>query len=87
MWQLRPLIFSVVLANLVLCVPVFACEAAQQDKTLRVHCAHLLIHGTLHARGWDHETGPEDTEAVEARETAILVSPGHADPYHQTGLA
>ena len=38
-------------------------------------------------RGWDHETGPQDVEAVEARETAILVRLGHADPYHQTGLA
>lgn len=65
-----------VLADLMLCVPVVAREAAEQGKTLRAHYAHLLIHGTLHAQGWDHETGPEDAEAVEARETAILVSLG-----------
>ena len=76
-----------VLADVVLCVPVVARVAAEQGKTLRAHCAHLLIHGALHAQGEDYETGPQDVEAVKARETAILISLGYADPYHQTGLA
>jgi probable rRNA maturation factor len=77
----------VVLADLVLCAPVVAREAAEQGKALQAHYAHLLVHGTLHAQGWDHETGPEDAEAMEARETAILAGLGYGDPYRQTDPA
>ena len=70
-----------VMADLVLCAPVVAREAAEQGKTLAAHYAHLLVHGTLHAQGWDHETGDADAEAMEARETAILAGLGVADPY------
>jgi probable rRNA maturation factor len=70
-----------VMADLVLCAPVVAREAAEQGKTLEAHYAHLLVHGTLHAQGWDHETGEEDAQAMEARETAILRALGFADPY------
>ncbi|MBP7456762.1 MAG: rRNA maturation RNAse YbeY, partial [Ottowia sp.] len=45
------------------------------------HYAHLLVHGTLHAQGWDHETSTAEAEAMEARETAILGALGLADPY------
>ena len=44
-------------ADLVLCAPVIAREAREQRKTLQAHYAHLLVHGTLHAQGYDHETG------------------------------
>ena len=57
----------VVMADLVLCAPVVAREAKEQKKTLAAHSAHLLVHGTLHAQGWDHETGEADAEAMEAR--------------------
>ena len=71
----------VVAADLVLCAPVVAREAAELGKPLAEHYAHLLVHGALHAQGWDHETGDEDAEAMEARETAILARLGFADPY------
>ena len=71
----------VVVADLVLCAPVVAHEAAEQGKTLQAHYAHLLVHGTLHAQGWDHETSAEDAEAMEAREVAILAALGFANPY------
>ncbi len=71
----------VVTADLVLCAPVVAREAAELRKPLAEHYAHLLVHGTLHAQGWDHETGDDDAEAMEARETAILVGLGQPDPY------
>ena len=70
-----------VLADLVLCAPIVAAEAAAQNRTLAAHYAHLLVHGTLHAQGWDHETGEADALAMEAREIAILAKLRVADPY------
>jgi probable rRNA maturation factor len=70
----------VVSADLILCAPVVAQEAAEQGLTLEAHYAHLLVHGTLHAQGWDHEVDDEAT-AMEARESAVLLALGYADPY------
>ena len=70
-----------VAADLVLCAPVVEREAREQNKTLEEHYAHLLVHGALHAQGWDHETIEADAEAMEARETALLARLGFADPY------
>ncbi len=70
-----------VLADLVLCAPVVAREAEEQNKSLQEHYAHLLVHGTLHAQGWDHETSEQDAEEMEAYETAILQELGFEDPY------
>ena len=70
----------VVVADLVLCAEVVEREAAVQGKDLQAHYAHLLVHGTLHAQGWDHED-PVEAEAMEARETALLRDLGFADPY------
>lgn len=70
-----------VTADLVLCAPVVAEEAKDNKKTLRDHYAHLLVHGTLHAQGWDHETSQKDAEAMEAREIATLARLGVKNPY------
>ncbi len=71
----------VVMADLVLCAPVVAREAKEQGKTLAAHYAHLLVHGTLHAQGWDHETSEVDAEEMEAYEVAILAGLGLKNPY------
>jgi probable rRNA maturation factor len=69
-----------VVADLVLCAPVVAAEAAALRIELGAHYAHLLVHGTLHAQGFDHGTDAEAAE-MEARESAILLALGFADPY------
>lgn len=69
-----------VVADLVICAPVVAREAREQRIALADHYAHLLVHGTLHAQGWDHEADDE-AEAMEARESEILLALGFSDPY------
>lgn len=71
----------VVHADLVLCAPVIARDAKAMGKTLQAHYAHLLVHGTLHAQGWDHETSSADARAMEERENAILSRLGFAKPW------
>lgn len=70
----------VVVADLILCAPVIEHEAREQRRPLEAHYAHLLVHGALHAQGWDHE---DDSEArqMEARETELLRALGYPDPY------
>ena len=70
----------VVTADLVLCAPVVAQEAKEQKKTLQAHYAHLIVHGTLHAQGWDHELD-EDAQVMELRETEIMARLGFKNPY------
>jgi probable rRNA maturation factor len=67
-------------ADLVLCAPVIAKEAKEQKKTLEEHYAHMIVHGTLHAQGWDHELD-EDAEVMELRETEIMARLGFKNPY------
>lgn len=72
----------VVQADLILCAPVVAAEAKQQKISLEAHYAHLLVHGTLHAQGHDHEDDDEARE-MEALETEILAGLGYDDPYRR----
>jgi probable rRNA maturation factor len=67
-------------ADLVLCAPVVAAEADAQGIPLVAHYAHLIVHGTLHAQGFDHERAA-DAKRMEARESEILMGLGFADPY------
>ena len=70
----------VVFADLILCAPVVAEEARRQKITLEAHYAHLLVHGTLHAQGYDHEADDE-AEEMEALESEIVTGLGFKDPY------
>jgi probable rRNA maturation factor len=67
-------------ADIVLCEPAIRREAREQRKDPRHHLAHLVVHGVLHARGFDHEkAGP--ARAMETKEVAILARLGVSDPY------
>ena len=68
------------LGDIVVCAAVVGEEAAAQGKPLSAHWAHMLVHGTLHLLGYDHETGAEAAE-MEGLETRILCGHGCPDPY------
>lgn len=70
-----------VIGDLVVCLPVVKREAKEQKKPLKAHLAHMIVHGMLHLQGYDHETGPDDAEAMEQREREILARFRIADPY------
>ena len=70
----------VVTADLVLCAPVVAREAAEQGKPLAAHYAHLIVHGMLHLQGYDHEDEAQAAE-MEALERDVLGRLGFPDPY------
>ena len=71
----------VVSADLVLCAPVVAKEAREQGKTLEEHYAHLLVHGALHAQGYEHETNEADALEMEALEVLLMEALGYGNPY------
>lgn len=66
--------------DLVLCAPVVRREAREQGKPVGAHWAHLIVHGALHLRGYDHIKS-KDAKRMEARERAILAGFGFPDPY------
>ncbi|BAO45748.1 rRNA maturation RNase YbeY [Thiolapillus brandeum] len=70
------------LGDLVICAPVVAREAVAQGKPLAHHWAHMVVHGILHLRGYDHL---EDTEAeiMENRERELLAGMSIPDPYRE----
>ena len=68
------------LGDVVVCASVVACEAAEQGKSHSDHWAHMIVHGTLHLLGLDHENEAEAI-AMEALETQILASQNVTDPY------
>jgi probable rRNA maturation factor len=71
----------VVSADRVLCGPVVEREAGEQGKSLEEHYAHLLVHGTLHAQGYDHELGEKEALEMEAVEVLLLAALGYPNPY------
>jgi probable rRNA maturation factor len=70
------------LGDLVICMPVVYAEAQEQGKLPAAHIAHMVIHGTLHLLGFDHETSDAATR-MEDLETKIMHDLGFADPYEQ----
>ncbi|HEX5184640.1 MAG TPA: rRNA maturation RNase YbeY [Allosphingosinicella sp.] len=71
---------EVLLGDIVLAAGLCAREAEEKGISVRDHAAHLVVHGTLHLLGYDHEQG-EEAEAMEAVERKALASLGIADPY------
>jgi probable rRNA maturation factor len=69
-------------ADIILCTDVLQREAAEQGIALPAHAAHLVVHGVLHAQGYDHEEDEEAAE-MEGLETEILAGLGIADPYRE----
>jgi probable rRNA maturation factor len=70
-----------VMADLVLCAPIVSTEAKAHGKSLQEHYAHLLIHGALHAQGYDHETSEADAIEMETLEMFIMADLGLPCPY------
>ena len=69
------------MGDLVICIPVVLQEAIEQQKTPIEHFTHMLVHGTLHLMGYDHETSEEDDEEMEALEIEVLKKLGFENPY------
>ncbi|CUI09750.1 rRNA maturation RNase YbeY [Massilia antarctica] len=67
-------------ADIILCTDVLEKEALEQKKTVEEHSAHLIVHGVLHAQGYDHDDDDEAAE-MEQLETDILAALGYPDPY------
>ncbi|MEH3106058.1 MAG: rRNA maturation RNase YbeY [Sphingomonas fennica] len=72
---------EVLLGDIVLAHGVTADEAADKGVSLEVHATHLIVHGTLHLLGFDHEEGEAAADAMEEMERQALASLGHPDPY------
>ncbi|WP_114639214.1 rRNA maturation RNase YbeY [Polynucleobacter necessarius] len=67
-------------ADIIFCLPVIQKEAKEQGKQLKAHLAHLIVHGCLHAQGYDHENS-KDALKMESLETTLLQKLGFSDPY------
>jgi probable rRNA maturation factor len=69
-----------IIADILICAPVVAIEAAEQGKSLEAHFAHLTIHAILHAHGYDHEK-ESPAALMESIESQTMISLGYPDPY------
>jgi probable rRNA maturation factor len=67
-------------ADIVICLPVVTQESIEQGKPFLHHLAHLIVHGVLHAQGWDHEDD-QSANLMERQETRLLARFGIPDPY------
>lgn len=68
------------LGDIVICAPVVARQAKEQEKGLEAHWAHMVVHGCLHLLGYDHQD-EEQAISMETLETEILAGLGYSDPY------
>lgn len=68
--------------DIIICCPVIEQEAQEQGKALEAHYAHMIVHGVLHAQGYDHEEDDE-AEEMEALETELLAELGFTNPYQE----
>ncbi|MEY4515675.1 MAG: hypothetical protein RL180_21 [Pseudomonadota bacterium] len=69
------------LGDLVICLPIVSAEAHAQGKRTEHHLAHLVVHGTLHLLGYDHEPSPADDAHMEGLEIGTLARLGFSNPY------
>ena len=67
-------------ADIILCTDVLLREAAEQNKTVVAHAQHLIVHGVLHAQGYDH-LDDDEADEMEALEAEMLATLGVANPY------
>jgi probable rRNA maturation factor len=74
------------LGDLVVCLPVVHDEAGQQEKSVLAHLAHMIVHGTLHLAGFDHED-PAAATRMEALETHVMIGLGFQAPYESDAVA
>ena len=81
-FQAPPEVPSELLGDLVICAPVVVKEAREQGKTAWAHWAHMVVHGVLHLRGYDHQTD-EEAERMEGLERSILQQLHFSDPYSE----
>ncbi len=72
-------------ADIILCGAVLEREATEQGKTIVEHAAHLVVHGVLHAQGFDH-IEDEEAEIMEELERQIVMGLGFADPYLESSV-
>ena len=79
--EVAALLDALPIGDLVICIPVVLAEAQEQEKTPLEHFSHMLVHGTLHLMGYDHETNEADAEHMESLEIAILAKLGFDNPY------
>ena len=73
------------LGDLVICASVVRDEARQQRKAIKAHWAHLVVHGSLHLLGYDHE-GDDEARRMERREVAVLKRFGIPNPYRSPSV-
>ena len=81
--EIAAILDSFPIGDLVICIPVVLQEAIDQQKIPIEHFTHMLVHGTLHLMGYDHETSEQDAEEMEALEIEILKKLGFDNPYQE----
>lgn len=81
--EILPMLSARPLGDLVICIPVVLQEAAEQHKVPVEHFTHMLVHGTLHLLGYDHEISDEDADEMEALEIEILAKLDLNNPYRE----